>query len=199
MDCSLTGSSVYGIFPARVLEWVAISFSRGSSLPRDWTGVSHIASRCFTLWATREAPKEIAVQENLLKSRAEGVVASLWGVVGPYPLALPPPVYIPRGNILCIESEEESLKPSEIFRAKCWVRSRHSGDLNGGREGGWMCASRVTLRWMQLEGVPHSWPGSPVAMWPRTRHLMGCPPSYSVPGVKGHLESSQPALCRALC
>ena len=43
-------------FPAR-LEWVAISFSRGSSWPRDWTQVSHIAGRRFTLWATREAPK----------------------------------------------------------------------------------------------------------------------------------------------
>ena len=35
MDCSLPGSSVYGIFQARVLEWVAISFSRGSSRPGD--------------------------------------------------------------------------------------------------------------------------------------------------------------------
>ena len=38
----------HGIFQARVLEWVAISFSRGSSLPRDQTWVSHIAVRCFT-------------------------------------------------------------------------------------------------------------------------------------------------------
>ena len=55
MDGSLPGSSVHGIFQARVLEWVAISFSRGSSPPRDRTQVFHIASRCFTLWATREA------------------------------------------------------------------------------------------------------------------------------------------------
>ena len=55
MDCSLPGSSVHGIFQARVLEWVAISFSRGSSQPRDWTWVSHIAVRRFTIWATREA------------------------------------------------------------------------------------------------------------------------------------------------
>ena len=40
MDCSLPGSSVHGIFQARILEWVAISFSRGSSWPRNWTGVS---------------------------------------------------------------------------------------------------------------------------------------------------------------
>ena len=43
------------IFQARVLEWVAISFSRGSSQPRDQTQVSHLAGRCFTVWATREA------------------------------------------------------------------------------------------------------------------------------------------------
>ena len=52
MDCSLPGSSVHGIFQAIVLEWIAISFSRGSSQPRDRTQVSHIVDRCFTVWAT---------------------------------------------------------------------------------------------------------------------------------------------------
>ena len=54
MDCSLPGSSIHGIFQARVLEWAAISFSRRSSQPRDWTQVSHIVGRRFTVWATRE-------------------------------------------------------------------------------------------------------------------------------------------------
>ena len=45
MDCSLPGSFVHGILQARILEWVAISFSRGSSLLRDRTQVSHIAGR----------------------------------------------------------------------------------------------------------------------------------------------------------
>ena len=49
MDCSPTGFPVHEIFQARVLEWVAISFSRGSSRPRDRTWVSHIAGRCFTI------------------------------------------------------------------------------------------------------------------------------------------------------
>ena len=40
MDCSLPGSSVHGILQARILEWVAMPFSNGSSLPRDWTWVS---------------------------------------------------------------------------------------------------------------------------------------------------------------
>ena len=45
MDCSLPGSSIHGIFQARVLAWVAISFSRGSSRPRDWTQVSRVSCR----------------------------------------------------------------------------------------------------------------------------------------------------------
>ena len=47
-------SSVHGIIQARVLGWVAMPFSRGSSQPRDWTQVSRISGRFFTIWATRE-------------------------------------------------------------------------------------------------------------------------------------------------
>ena len=54
MDCSLPGSSVVEVLQARILEWVAISFSRGSSWPRDQTQVSCAAGRFFTNWATRE-------------------------------------------------------------------------------------------------------------------------------------------------
>ena len=57
MDCSLPGASVHGIFQAIVLEWIAISFSRGSSQPRDQTRVSRIVDRHFTIWATREVIK----------------------------------------------------------------------------------------------------------------------------------------------
>ena len=64
MDCSPPGSSVHGILQARILEWVAISFSRGSSRPRDRTQVSCIAGKCFNLWATREA----LVQETWVQS-----------------------------------------------------------------------------------------------------------------------------------
>ena len=49
MDCSLPGSSVLGILQARILEWIAIPFSRGSSQPRGRTGVSCIAGRFFTI------------------------------------------------------------------------------------------------------------------------------------------------------
>ena len=61
-SCSVTSTSlgsmdytVHGILQARILEWVAFSFSRGSSQPRDWTQVSCIADRFFTSWAMREA------------------------------------------------------------------------------------------------------------------------------------------------
>ena len=47
MDCSLPGSSVYGILQARIVGWVAISYSRGSSRPRDQNWVSCIAGRFF--------------------------------------------------------------------------------------------------------------------------------------------------------
>ena len=55
MDCRLPGYSVHGILRARILEWVATSFSRGSSKPRDWTQVACIAGGCFNICATREA------------------------------------------------------------------------------------------------------------------------------------------------
>ena len=54
MDHSLPSFSIHGIFQARVLEWVAISFSRGSAQPRDRTQVSRIVGRRFTIWATRD-------------------------------------------------------------------------------------------------------------------------------------------------
>ena len=53
IDYILPSSSVCGIFQARILEWVAISFSRGSSQPRDWARVSRIVDRRFTIWATK--------------------------------------------------------------------------------------------------------------------------------------------------
>ena len=55
MDYIPPGSSVHIILQTRILEWVAIPFSRGSALPRDGIQVSHIAGRIFIVWATREA------------------------------------------------------------------------------------------------------------------------------------------------
>ena len=66
MDCSLPGCSAHGILQARILQWVAITFSRGSSRPRDQTQVSRIGGRHFNLWATREATTNL---DSILKSR----------------------------------------------------------------------------------------------------------------------------------
>ena len=49
MDCSLPGSSVHGILQARILEWVAMPFSRGSSQPRDQTHISCIVGGFFAI------------------------------------------------------------------------------------------------------------------------------------------------------
>ena len=55
VDCSPPGSSIHEISQARILEWIAISFSRDFSWPRDQTHVSCIAGRFFIDWAMKEA------------------------------------------------------------------------------------------------------------------------------------------------
>ena len=59
MDCNPPASSVRGILQARILEWVAIPFSRASSRPKDWTQFSCIAGRFFTIRATAAAAKSL--------------------------------------------------------------------------------------------------------------------------------------------
>ena len=54
MNCRVTGFSVHGILQARIMEWIAIPFFRGSSQPRDRTLVSCITGRFFTIWATKQ-------------------------------------------------------------------------------------------------------------------------------------------------
>ena len=54
VECSPPGSSVPGISQTRILKWVAITFPRGSSRPRDQTRVSHVAGRVFTIWASEQ-------------------------------------------------------------------------------------------------------------------------------------------------
>ena len=65
MDCSPPGSSVHGILQARILEWVAISFSSRSFQPRDQTKVSCIAGRFFTIWATSKTYLYVYINESL--------------------------------------------------------------------------------------------------------------------------------------
>ena len=67
IDCSLPASSVHGIFQSRVMEWVAISFSRGSSWPRDQTQVICIAGRFFTSWIGDGVKQNLGVKACVLK------------------------------------------------------------------------------------------------------------------------------------
>ena len=88
VDCSPPDSSVHGILLARILEWVAISFSRASSQPKDWTQVSHISGKSFTVWATREAirgwglgrrfAKEVEATPHVSASRKHLYYSQLW-------------------------------------------------------------------------------------------------------------------------
>ena len=73
VDCSLSGFTVHSFLQARILEWVAIPFSRGSSQPRDRTQGSHIAGGFFTSWASREAQINMLVTPKFLF-----LVLTLW-------------------------------------------------------------------------------------------------------------------------
>ena len=75
VDYGPPGSSVHGILQARILEWVAIPFSRRSFQFRDQTQVSRIASRFFTIWATREAKQKPYLLSNKNISAVKGKVA----------------------------------------------------------------------------------------------------------------------------
>jgi len=81
MDCSPPGSSIHGIFQARILEWFAISFSRKISPPRDWTQVSCTAGKFSTNWATTEAPHlyvELG-KKSLRGVESKSIYLKLWG------------------------------------------------------------------------------------------------------------------------
>ena len=74
MNYSPPSFSVHGIFQARILAWVAISFSRGSFQPRDQTQVSCIADRFFTSWATSKAQDNITKKQKKKKITASSFI-----------------------------------------------------------------------------------------------------------------------------
>ena len=96
LDCSPLGSSVLGIFQARIPEWVAISFFRGSSWPRDQTPVSCTVGRFFIDWATREA-----LVKNVPANAGDARVCGFdpWGGKIPWHgKEQPTPVFLPGGS-----------------------------------------------------------------------------------------------------
>ena len=75
MDCSPSGSSVHGLLLARILEWVAMSSSRGSSRPRDRTQVSYVSSICRWIlyhWCHLGSPEKIKWSVYMLKKKRKG-------------------------------------------------------------------------------------------------------------------------------
>ena len=89
VDCSppdsgaLSGSSVHEILQVRILEWVAVSFSRGSSQPRGWTWVTCTAGRLLTNWATRELSLSILLalyEENPASVLTDPFCISLFSI-----------------------------------------------------------------------------------------------------------------------
>ena len=75
---SIQGCLSMGILQARVLEWVAMPSSRGSSQPWDPTQVSHIAGRFFTVWATREAHKVLLLSYLQLNLKQKAITNALY-------------------------------------------------------------------------------------------------------------------------
>ena len=74
--CNSVDYTVHGILQARILEWVALPFSRGSSQPRDQTQVSHIAGGFFTSWTTREPLVENYMVRGAWQATVHGVLNS---------------------------------------------------------------------------------------------------------------------------
>ena len=95
MDCSLPGSSVHGILRARILEWVAMPSSRESFQPRDWTWVSCIEGRLFTIWATREAPLLVKALTNPIMGPTPKICMVTYL---PIPLSLSPSYFLVPGS-----------------------------------------------------------------------------------------------------
>ena len=110
VDCSLLGFSVHGILQARILEWVTISFSRGSSRPRDWTQGSHIGGRHFNLWATREAHRRTIQKRSSWPDNQDGVISHL------EPDILECRVKWALGNITTNKASGGDGTPAELFK-----------------------------------------------------------------------------------
>ena len=105
MDYTVPDSCVHGIFQARILKWVAISFFRRSSPPRDWTQVSHTVGRRFTIWATREGTISVEAEGKCL------VVQVIGNALGKCQFA------IDTGDMTCLESpsaEDVFVEPSAL-------------------------------------------------------------------------------------
>ena len=127
MDCSPPGFFVHGIFPARILEWVAIFFSRESSQPRDGSQVSCIGQQILYHWATREALIYIScielIQESWWNVGSDSASAFLTCsrmmpillVGGPY-FERQDPRVLSLGTDTCVQPPEDAVKGLTLIR-----------------------------------------------------------------------------------
>ena len=122
MDCSLPGSSVHGIFQAVVLEWIAISFSRGSSQPRDQTRVSCIVDRRFTSWEWFAVEKmrglPVSVSGGLGLRERKHIHKAGW--VSTAVLVLRSELVDILWGLLLISQWKVNLRQKQGVRSSCW-------------------------------------------------------------------------------
>ena len=166
--CDPMDYTAHGILQARVLEWVAVPFSRGSSQPRDGTQVSHIAGRFFTSSAIREAHKEswapknwcfwIVMLEKTLESPFDSKESKPVNPKGNQPW-----IFIERTDA---EAEVPILWLPDVNRQltwkrpQCWEGLKAKGE--GGKRGwdGWM-VSLTQWTWVWASSGSWWWTGRP--------------------------------------
>ena len=156
----LPGSSVHGIFQVRILEWAAISSSRRSSQPRDWTPVSHIVGRRFTIRAHINAKNLTCIISLLWGNLDLNDAFKLWGwrrLESPSDCKEIKPVN-PKGNqpwIFYVRTDAQApiLRTPDVKswligkKTWCWERLKTEGE-GGNREwNGWM-ASPAQWTWV---------------------------------------------------
>ena len=150
MDYSLPCSSACGIFQARILEWVAISFSRRSFWPRDWTLVLHTVGRHFIFWAIREVRCESWIIKNTEHWKTEAFEPWCWRRV----LRVLLPARRSNQSILKEISPEYSLEELMLKlklqyiahlmrRADSFEKTLMLGKIEGGKIRGWQ-----RMRWL---------------------------------------------------
>ena len=118
MDYSLPGSSVHGIVQTRILEWVAILFSKGSFWSRDQTRVSYIAHGFFTFWATREA--QVPLKKAKSSSSCQNISCILMQVVETW-VVLRHNSNLCVGKLPCLSKHVRYCINSKLLKLSQWI------------------------------------------------------------------------------
>ena len=122
MDCSLTGSFVHGILQTRILEWVTISSSRGSSQARDWTCISCPSCIAGGLFTTEPSRKPQTRACTVINHIAPNPAGALRGWVGRNSLLPTEPVLGQAGS-----QDKHTWKETEqVWHTLCWGHSQVS-------------------------------------------------------------------------